>query len=325
VKRAPYSFAQHWDVWEAAAARAVLADKYCSSPFWGVSLAGAFHGRGEMFVYQEGADLAIFQELDVEGGRLVMPCDMMWCLGSPILAQDASDFLARLCNYWNEVGGGVRQVTVGGLFEDNPIWSSPVWMAYPHWNLTGAGRQVASLEGGLDGFMSRRSVNFRSRLRRAVKKARREGICAEYWPHSADQITTLGLLDRAMKIEARSWKGLAGQGVDRGQMNSFYRRMLPLLAGQGRLRGLFLKRDGQDLSYLFGAAFAGYFRGLQFSHLETEAESLGNVGQWKMLQHLVEEGCQSYDLGQAMAYKTRWAETNIPSRSMAFLMGEQGS
>lgn len=321
MERAPYSHAHHWDLWEAAAQRLQLADRYCSSPFWGVSLADAFVGKGQLFVYHEGADVAVFQEMDVEGGRLIMPCDVMWCLGSPILAADASDFLLRLCRYWETHGSGIRQVTVGGLFADNPVWRSPVWTIYPCWELTACGRQVASLEGGLDGFMARRSVNFRSRLRRAVKKAESDGIEVELMPHSADRDTTLALLERAMRVEARSWKGLAGQGVNRGQMSVFYRRMLPLLAQHGRLRGLFLTRDGRDLSYLFGAFFAGYFRGLQFSYLETESDSLGNVGQWKMIEHLVEEGCASYDLGQAMAYKTRWAESNIPSRSMAFQLG----
>jgi hypothetical protein len=276
-------------------------------------------------VYSQGNDLAIFQELDVEGGRLVMPCDMMWNLGSPILASDPAQFLHSLCAYWSTVGEPVvRQITIGGPYPNNPIWSSALWRRYPHWELPAAGRQVASLQGGLDGFLSRRTVNFRSRLRRAVKKALAEGVTVELMPHSADQVTALGLLDRAMKVEAQSWKGLAGQGVDRGQMNAFYRHMLPLLAAHGRLRGLFLKRDGQDLSYLFGAAFAGYFRGLQFSYVESEPESLGNVGQWMMLQHLVEENCHSYDLGQAMAYKTRWAETNIPSRCVALLMDQDG-
>ena len=321
MERAAYSHARHWDLWEAAARRVRGADKYCSSPFWGVSVADAFIGRGDLFVYHDGADVGIFQEMNVEGGRLVLPCDVMWCLGSPVLAEDASDFLLRLCRFWKSNRSGIRQITVGGLYADNPIWESPVWSLYPCWETSACGRQVASLEGGLDGFMSRRSVNFRSRLRRAVKKAESEGVTVELMPHRADSATTLALLERAMQIEARSWKGLAGHGVNRGQMRDFYRRMLPLLAEHGRLRGLFLSRDGQDLSYLFGAAFAGYFRGLQFSYLETESDSLGNVGQWKMIEHLVQEGCVAYDLGQAMAYKTRWAESTISSRSRAFQLG----
>jgi hypothetical protein len=309
--------ARHWDLWESAAARLVLGDRYCSSPYWGLSAVQAFHGRAELAVYSEDGAVGVFQEWDLEGGRLVIPCDVMWYLGSPILAEDATDFLGRLCDTWKR-DGRVHQVTVSGLFEEHPIWRSPTWVTYPHWEPACAGRQVASLEGGVDGFMSRRSANFRSRLRRAVKAAQGRGIEVEYWPQGPDASDAVSLLDRAMKIEANSWKGLAGMGINRGQMYAFYRCMLPLLAERGRLRGLFLTLDGRDLSYLFGASFAGYFRGLQFSYLESETESLGNVGQWMMIQRLVDEGCESYDLGQAMAYKCRWAETSIPSRGVTF-------
>lgn len=321
MERSPYSQEQHWDPWEKAAASLTGADRYCSSPYWGVSLAASFFGRGELFVYREDENLAVFQEMDVEGGRLVMPCDMMWSLGSPLLAAEPGPFLERLAAYWARAGG-VWQITIGGPFVDNPVWRSPVWRRYPQWKLAAAARQVASLQGGLDGFLSRRTVNFRSRLRRAVKKALAGGVQVEYWPHQASAGETLGLLDRAMRTEAASWKGLAGQGVNRGQMRDFYSHMLPMLARRGLLRGLFLTRDGRDLCYLFGGFFAGYFRGLQFSYLESERESLGNVAQWMMLRQLVEEGCQAYDLGQAMAYKQRWAESEVASLAMAFLIGQ---
>lgn len=263
----------------------------------------------------------MFQEMDVEGGRLVLPCDTMWCLGSPILARDPGEFLLQLCSYWEQQSDALRQVTIGGLYQDNTAWAHPLWQVLPSWEVTRSGRQVASLEGGADGFLSRRSVNFRSRLRRAVKKTEAEGVKVEAWPHSADAATTLALHRRAMAIERQSWKGMAGQGVDRGQMFRFYEHMLPMLAANGRLRGLFLTRDGEDLSYLFGASFAGTFRGLQFSYLEHESDSLGNVGQWRMIESLVQEGCQFYDLGQAMEYKTRWAENEIASPARAFQLG----
>lgn len=320
MERALYSESVHWDLWEAAAARVEQADKYCSSPFWGLPLAHAFHVRSQLYIYRDGQDLGVFQELDVEGGRVILPCDVMWCLGSPILAQDGADFLHRLSVHWEKTRQDVYQITIAGPYTDSPIWQSRVWKMYPHWEQSAAGRQVASLEGGVDGFMSRRSTNFRSRLRRAVKKAEETGVRVEFWPHQADRQQTLELLERAMRVEQESWKGIAGQGVNRGQMNDFYRAMLPRLAARGRLRGIFLTRDGRDLSYLFGASFAEGFRGLQFSFLETESSSLGNVGQWHMLCHLVEQGCQFYDLGQAMEYKSRWAERLIPTGARSFLI-----
>ncbi len=311
----PFSVDVHWDPWEKASAGLELGDRYCSSPHWGVPLLAAFAGGPRPMVYSWGENLAIFHQLDVQGGRLHLPCDSMWTLGSPILGPDPTGMLERLCEFWRSQGG-LHQATLSGLYEGHSLWSSSLWDSYANWSLPSAGRQVASLEGGSEGFLSRRSVNFRSRLRRAVKKAEQSGIEIEYFPHSATLSETLELLRRAFAVEAQSWKGLNGQGIDSGSMATFYRHMLPLLAQRGRLRGLFLRRDGKDLSYLFGAAFAEYFRGLQFSYLETEDESLGNIGQWHMIVELAKEGCRAYDLGQAMAYKTRWAEQWIVSPTM---------
>lgn len=307
MERQPFSFAQHWEPWDVAAGRLEQGDRFCSSPTWGLPLIHAFHLPGDLVVYRQGEDLAVFYERQLPGGRLITPCDTMWMLGSPLLARQPAAFLERLADFWQSQPG-LKQVTVSGPFLEHPLWNDPVWQRWSCWEVEAGARQVASLEGGLDGFLSRRSVNFRSRLRRAVKRAEREGVEVEWMPRQANAATALAVLDRAMQVESLSWKGLAGQGVHRGQMNSFYRRMVPLLAQRGRLRGLFLRRGSQDLSYLLGGVFAGTFRGLQFSYLESESEGLGNVGQWRMLEALVEEGCHSYDLGQAMPYKARWAE-----------------
>ena len=319
----PFSVDQHWSIWESAAADLRQADRYCSSPYWGLPLLAAFALGACPMVYRYGSNLAVLYERDVPGGRLHLPCDFVWCLGNPFLGPDPAKMLEALCEHWEEQGG-VHQLTVGGLYRDSPVWRSPLWHYYPSWELPAAGRQVASLEGGVDGFLSRRSVNFRSRLRRAVNKVEQSGVEVEYFPHKTDLETTLHLLERALRIETMSWKGQQGQGIDSGSMTTFYRSMLPLLAQNGNLRGLFLRRDGRDVSYLFGAAFAGYFRGLQFSYLQSEPDSLGNVGQWKMICALVEEGCHSYDLGQAMAYKSRWAEQKISSLTRGLQVGSQG-
>ena len=313
----PFSVDVHWEPWEKAAAALDRGDRYCSSPHWGVPLLAAFVGGPRPMVYRWEENLAVFHQLDVPGGRLHLPCDSMWTLGSPILGPDPSAMLEKLCEFWR-TQGGLHQVTIAGLYQEHPLWRSAVWENYPRWSLPSAGRQVASLEDGSEGFLSRRSVNFRSRLRRAVKKAEQSGVEVEYFPRSLNLDDTLELLRRAFSVEIGSWKGLQGQGIDQGSMATFYRHMLPLLAQKGRLRGLFLRRDGQDLSYLFGAEFFGYFRGLQFSYLESEEKSLGNIGQWFMIQELVREGCSSYDLGQAMSYKTRWAEHEIVSPTMGF-------
>lgn len=318
MRSLPFSPQLHRERWEVAASTLEHLDPYCSSPYWGLPLVEAFHRRGRLVVYDNGLGMAIFHEIDVEGGRLILPCDTMWGLGTSIFSPGSKDFLLELAQGWLRESGPLRQATVAGPFLSSPLWKSEVWQLFPAWGQSDSARQIASLDGGVEGYLSRRSANFRSRLRRAIKKSMANGVVVEFWPHNASQERTLELFERAMQVEAKSWKGIAGYGVDRGQMCEFYGHMLPMLAERGYLRGLFLCREGKDLSYLFGASFAGGFRGLQFSFDDAEHQSLGNVAQWYMIEALCQEGCKFYDLGQAMPYKVRWAEQKVLSQTRSF-------
>jgi protein-arginine kinase len=61
---------------------------------------------------------------------------------------------------------------------------------------------------------------------------------------------------------------------------------------------------------MLGGVFAGTFRGLQFSHVDSHAAySLGNLSHVRMVELLeAEGGIGWYDLGSEMEYKKRWAE-----------------
>ncbi|MCA9781195.1 MAG: GNAT family N-acetyltransferase [Candidatus Eremiobacteraeota bacterium] len=322
VQRTRYKEQEHFEPWKRACERRPDLDRFCSSPLWGVPLNEAFSGSIPIYVYTDlGApgELAFFTERRVRGGVLVMPVDGMWLLGTPILSPDPQAFLSRLVKYWaHHPVEGVRQVMVSGLYPENPLNGSEVWSRLHAWNAEPSGRMVASLEGGLDGFMGRRSKNFRSRLRRTVKAASRDGFEVEYMPETLTQDASRELMHRVFSIEERSWKGQAGRGIDSGGMRRFYELMVPRLAAEGRLRGVFLTREGRDAAYLFGAFFDRYFRGLQFSYQAEEDLGLGNVCQYHMIERLVEEGCTHYDLGQAMKYKSRWAEEEIQSFTHVF-------
>jgi CelD/BcsL family acetyltransferase involved in cellulose biosynthesis len=169
-------------------------------------------------------------------------------------------------------------------------------------------RLVASLDGGLDGFLARRSRNFRKALRAALRDAELAGVTFE-----RVRATTVAeaheLYRRILAIEERSWKGEEGVGIHQGPMNRFYGDMLPRLATRGRQRTLFARLGDHDVAYCLGAVFDGEYRGLQFSyHREHAALSLGTLMQYHQIADLAAEGVQRYDLGQDMDYKRRWAE-----------------
>ena len=321
VIRTRFQNNEHFLSWKEAAQNRTDMDRFCSSPFWGIPLNDAFQGASPIFVYQNGdRDLGIFIERKVRGGVLVMPVDGMWLLGTPLLSAQPTRLFQSLATYWaaHPLSEGVRQIMFSGIYPSSPLCDPRLWERLNGWEIDPSGRMVASLKGGLDGFMSRRSKNFRSRLRRTVKAAKRDGIRVEFMSNAPDTRSLSSLLERVFDLEGQSWKGQSKRGIDSGGMRRFYEIMVPLLASEGRLRGLFLVRDGRDLAYLFGGFFDGYFRGLQFSYLHDVKLGLGNVCQYHMIRRLVEEGCQEYDLGQAMEYKARWAENHIESKTFVF-------
>ncbi|MCA9796482.1 MAG: GNAT family N-acetyltransferase, partial [Candidatus Eremiobacteraeota bacterium] len=167
-------------------------------------------------------------------------------------------------------------------------------------------RHLFSLEEGFEGFLARRSSQFRSRLRRARKRFVREGFECEPFDPSQPPAP---LYERILAIERNSWKGMRGVGIDRGGMRRFYGAMLPRLMADNHLRLLFLTRDGEDVAYILGGVLGPTFRGLQFSFRhDHEDYSLGNVSQSLMIERLCQEGLGYYDLGTDIAYKRRWAD-----------------
>ena len=321
MKREPYAADRHLSTWEEAAAKLDPGDQFCSSPYWCVPFVQAFRSDSDIVVYQNSQDLGVFTEENLRDGVHYLPAETMWMFGTPVLSVHPSVFLREFCAFSRRGQKGVRIVSLTGIYRESELLKDDFWRKYPHWEHPAIVRRVADLEGGVDGFLGRRSKNFRSRLRRTIKKANSEQIITEFMPHRADPPTAQALLKRVMNLEAQSWKGIAGMGVDRGEMARFYKAMIPMLAQSGRLRGLFLKRGDQDLAYLLGATFGATFRGLQFSFLEQEQQGLGNVAQFFMIEAMVEEGFRFYDFGQDMSYKARWAELEVTSHGFGFQFG----
>ena len=212
VQRTRYKEQEHFELWKSACKARPELDRFCSSPLWGVPLNEAFSGSSPIYVYtdkEEPGALAVFTERRVRGGVLVMPVDGMWLLGTPIFSRDPQAFLSRLVKYWaTHPVEGVRQVMVSGLYPENPLNGSELWSRLHAWNAEPSGRMVASLEGGVGGFMSRRSKNFRSRLRRTVKAAANNGFEVEYMPQTLTQDASRQLMYRVFSIEQSSWNRL---------------------------------------------------------------------------------------------------------------------
>jgi len=289
-------------------------DRFCSRSEWILPFHRAFLPERELRLYREGDSFATFAAREHESvGRYLEPIDTMWCFACPLLGPQAVDLLAEAVA---ELGPGAPFVLAGipATHERAGLLGRTVLAFDGRYTLRAVDttlRWVASLEGGLDGWLSRRAPAFRRNLRSAVRKAEEDGVRFEHLrPRNEAELESA--YARVLDVEERSWKAAEGSGVAQGPMRSFYDDMLPRLVRRGALRVVVATREGRDVGYAHGAVTGDHFRGLQLSADRDLAHlSLGNLLQRALIEGLCEEGIRSYDLGTRSDYKRRWAEEGL--------------
>ncbi len=299
----------------AAYDRAVAADRtidrFCSRSAWILSFHDAFHPRAKLCIARVDDDFVALAAVDEPGlGIVLEPLEAMWGFASPLVGDGGADLLRRLlepsADHFERAPLLLRGLPVVRSRLEPLLRVLEARFAFRP--ITHTVRFQASLEGGFDGWLARRSPRFRKNLRAARSRTRAAGVRFECMT-PLDPLATSALYERALAIERDSWKTRSGNGVDRGPMREFYARMLPRLATAGALRVLLAARDGVDLGYLYGGVAERSFRGLQFSFREEVRDlGLGNALQAEMLERLCAEGIESYDLGSQSDYKRHWAE-----------------
>ncbi len=293
------------DAFDALAAADPAIDGFCSSTFWILPFHAAFAPERELVI--AGCERG-FAAL-AAAPRALEPLEQMWRFACPLVGPGAADALGALVD--GVLDAPRLPLVLSGLPLDR-AWLEPRLQPLRGFAVRAAGttqRCVASLEGGADGFLARRSARLRQSLRAAERRARAAGLVFERSrPASAGEARVA--LDRALAVERSSWKGRSGVGVDRGPMRAFYAGVCERLAGRGALRFVFARRGDRDIGYLHGGALRARFRGLQLSFDAAEAAlSVGNLLQLEAVRWLADDGFACYDLGSAQAaYKSRWAE-----------------
>ncbi len=174
---------------------------------------------------------------------------------------------------------------------------------------------AASLEGGIDGFLGRRSGNFRRKLRQQQRRAADAGVRFEHFSPTTREDADR-CFARMVSVEQRSWKGLGRCGMDSPDALRFYAAMLRRLAALGRARIGFAQAADADIGFIFGGVTGSIYRGQQFSFDHDWAPfSIGNLLQFEQVSRCCEEGVTRYDLGPLlgprMAYKIHWAERQL--------------
>lgn len=307
--------------YDKAVAQTPRIDPFCSSSNWILPSYHALMKPIRTLILQCGDSyLVLCQSQIAEWGKVWTPFEASWALGSPAVGENTlplwrafSDLLVRERGQWNGVFlcglptlGALWHQCLQGFDRQFKLFQNQTWL-----------RCVASLEGGCEGYLSRRTTKFRKNLRRALRRAVDAGIEVVDVGPPETAAQAAALLDRALAIEQRSWKGVEANGILNREMETFYRRMFKLLVPRRMLRFSVARRSGMDIGYIFGAVMGRRYRGLQFSYDDQFRESsIGSLMQWHAIQRCCEEGVLLYDLGMDMDYKYQWSEMTLASSGL---------
>lgn len=295
-------------------------DHFCSSTRWILPATAALMPEREPWVFQgDSGHVAMMRGRHPEGWYYLEPLEASWGLACPLIGPQPDELAEEFVALCHRRRSEWDVMLLMGMPSDSPLFTCVSERMQPYYDLFRGQvttRNVASLDGGIDGFLSRRSRNFRKSLRRSLQRAQEAGI--EFVPSPVGgPRSALELYYRIMKIEERSWKGLSGVGINDGAMFQFYRAMVQILGARGELRCVLARHEGEDIAYVLGGITGPTYRGLQFSFdAEYEEFSLGNLCQYHQLLELVDEGVTTYDLGTDMEYKRRWAEQRLDSTAL---------
>lgn len=294
-----------------------LIDPFCARSAWQLAFHDAFEpGRRLWFDRSERGCVVLAESTRRGPVGLLEPLENMWGFGSPLIGEEAPALLARALRR------KPRPVLLLGLPADRRRLAPLIDLVpagFQARSLEATIRFVASLDGGIEGWLARRRPAFRRNLRASVRRGENAGIrFRRIEKIGAGELA--GAYATVLEVERRSWKSLSGRGADGEPMRSFYSGLWPRLVDQARLDLLLAEHDGRPIGYLHGARVGGHFRGLQFSFDETwRAIGLGNLLQFEMLKWLCEDGAARYDLGGQSAYKGDWAEPGPEGLSLLLL------
>ena len=285
-------------------------DRFCSSSAWILAAATTLMPPRAPFSFRgEHGFFAAARGVHPAGFPYIEPIELAWGLASPLVGRDP----AALADEVVPLLAARRDwqlAILAGMTGDGPQRRALERVLPPRWERrrgTPTVRHVASLEGGVDGYLSRRSRDLRKAIRKQLRAAAEGGITFESVRAPAAEAEAL--YARIQETEAKSWKARDGVGISAGPMRAFYGAMLPRLCLLGQQRTIFARHDGQDVGYILGAVLQSEYRGLQFSYDDAYSPyGLGGLLQYHQVVELCADGIERYDLGTEMDYKKRWAE-----------------
>jgi hypothetical protein len=304
-------------LWSHLATHTRQQDPFCSSPNWQLSFHEAFSPQRQLLIRSGSGSLIAFAEKKFSPTNIYLtPIEPHWFFGNPLLGKNAVDLLAdTLIDLSTHYKSVLPKILIGGIAPRGAVFKNlkKTLRGKFDFNKQSSGIQSsASLSGGIEGYLSRRSANHRRNLKKGTAKAKRIGLSFDRQkPATADDAKAI--FERMIAVELTSWKGIGNCGMVGGSNEQFYRIMLKRLASSSDARVIFAKNKGRDIGFIFGGMAGNVYRGQQFSFDDDwRSASVGNLMQLEQIMWLCEEGAKRYDmgpfLGQRMEYKRHWTE-----------------
>lgn len=311
-------FNQNVDSFDAQVAQTSDVDRFCSASSWILPAFQTLSTDHELWTWkatQSEGFVALCKGSHPRVGRYLQPLEASWGLASPIVGKNVAAVTDEFVDLARELKSTWDILFLTGISENSAQFEALVrGFQTDHFMGIGPtmGRQFASIEDGLEGYLSRRSSKFRANIRREMRVAKSLDVQFTFHNQFEDEAACMKVFERIIDVERRSWKGREGAGITQGRMNDFYRIMLPRLAQKGTLRVLFATLDGLDIAYGFGGIFQNTYRGLQMSFDQDFHDiSPGNLAQVEMIRNLAADGVAIYDMGQSMDYKSSWTDAEF--------------
>lgn len=313
-------FARRNSAWHRAQQREQQADAFCCRAEWLLAFHDTHYPARPLFLLRANdSQIAVAAHRGPRGAARIEPLECHWLFGNPLLGPHAVELLIELAQAWHAAEGVAPELLISGLLPGSERYREVLAAFARRGTVYGVPPSVscsASLAGGLDGYLSRRSAKHRRALRQAQRRARERGVTFERLSP-----TTVAAADRAysrmIAVERASWKGSGHCGMAEPPSLQFYAELLRRMARSNVARTVFARCGEQDIGFMLGGVAHGTFRGQQFSYVQDWANaSIGNLLQHEQLAWLCEEGAHRYDMGPRMDYKLHWTEIETVAEAL---------